>query len=199
MTLIKPTRRDIVSAVTDQARRELWQESETADKRANVLQQQIKELRTQLAESKLRSARSTAKRVEEEVNALLVRNGFDRSIEIVLSNGIPGQAVELQVQLQRAHAAKYRRLRITHPRDTKKIEKLVAEASHLRERAQRLRETSRSLYEDDLLKGAVGHALGDEEAAALELLVKAVKKVSLSDPKVAADAVAIASARNQRR
>lgn len=182
MTLLKPTRRDIVRAATEETRKSIWRDSEEKGKESVRVANEAAKLRSEAAE---RVASRQMKKLEplaKALNAVAKKAGYGNPFSIVsydgnaVSSGTAGSNVVVQIDYN--HTLKIK-TKAKYPEDTDKITKLQEESHRLSREANDLRHLANNLDDNDVISGSINAALNGDAADALEVLVQNIKEVTL--------------------
>jgi hypothetical protein len=186
MTLLKPTRRDLVKAAAARVRRDLIDEGQQLARQAADRKNEAERERQQNADKiALRHTRKMQP-LCDQLNDVTEAAGFGRPFTVrsqftgCVSRG-ERVGKPLQVYIQLRHDAVTKMTKGKYPEDTAKVKELEAEGDCLNEESRRLHETARYLTDQDVISGGINQALNGEAATALEVLVTNIKEVALGD------------------
>jgi len=182
MSLLKPTKRDIVKAATDEVRASIYRDSQQRQAESSDKRQQAEQLRSDAAARVASRQVSKLQPLADQLNAVTEKAGFGSPFKVTTTyegtSRKPGAAVIVQLNYD------YQAVRVTtrakYPEDSERITALLADAQADQSESNRLREIAHNLEDRDVLSGSINAALNGEASAALQTLVDNIKEVALN-------------------
>lgn len=185
MTLLKPTRRDIVKAAATEARKKLFARSQELSAASTEKQNEANAQHRADMEKAAKKHICKLQPLADKLNDITEEAGHGRPFGVETRFCRDGRRSQytregytLYVYLTVKGEVR-QKTKAKCPGQSKKVQELFAESNRLRGEAQKVNTIACNLTEKSVVSGAINNALNGEAKAALQVLVDNITEVSL--------------------
>lgn len=177
MPLLKPTRRQIISAAVDEVRNRLRRKASVLMAQITDTRNEIDSIRSKKRDAAIKAQAAKLQPVADQLNDVASYHGYGRPFDVHADYGVvkPGDKITLRIN----HTPITLHTRAKYPKDPAKIAELQEQLKTLQQQYQRVCQQVDRVDDRSVTTGAIGESLNGECQQALDFLVKNIEEVAL--------------------